>query len=537
MHAWAKTTRWTTCLLVLIAGCAAQIAAAQDAEKQPAPAVSEAPENVDRATGDRSSSDQPPAVSPREILATLGLGDEFFAGFTDGQPVDSAEREKLLTLLFRLPQISRPVLEGAAQPPGALRKVRSDPAAHRGEIFLLRVGRVHRVVREQLPDDLKARFGFGHFYRCQANLLGEPCEIYTLAVPAAWKLNRTIDEECGAWGMFVKDLPVPIAKDEDATESSEDENPVGAPTAENAPPLLFVADRVAWHPATLLGFLGVDYGLFDQVRDRTPLTEREIFYQMLAAASRMSDEYLQFQIDRLIKDQRATLERLVRNRDLPAKMRADAERGWERAQQGASDVVPLFNDPASQRGRFLVLQGEALRAIEVRVDDPDIVKRFGIDHYYEIEIVTPDSQNNPLVCCVARIPSAMPLGNEIHEHVQVAGFFLKSWAFNSRRGDPLRNNSELSGKTDAQREPQERQLAPLLIGPTIEVLTPPRFQAPTQSLQLAGGLLVVLAGFGVAMWYVRRADRRAAERLATQRNSLPEQIRLDDASDPAHGKF
>jgi hypothetical protein len=465
------------------------------------------------------------------MLATLGLGDEFFAGFTDGQPVDPAEQEKLLTLLFRLPQIDRNVIESAAQAPGAMRLLHADPASRRGQIYYLRLGRVHRVEREEVPSALKERFGFGHFYRCQAVLMGEPCVIYTRAVPAAWKLNRTIDEECSAFGMFVKELPVPekVAR---APEASEEENPEGptAPAEENAPPLLFVADRVAWHPTTLLGFLGVDYGLFDQVRDRTPLTEREIFYQMLAAAGRMSDEYLQFQINRLLKDEHATLERLARNRDLPPKMRADAQRGWERAQAGASDVVPLFNVPATQRGRFLVLQGEALRAIEVRVDDPDIVKRFGIDHYFEIEIVTPDSQNNPLVCCVARIPHTMPLGNEIHESVQVAGFFLKSWAFDTHRG--LRaGEAEPAGKATTK----ERQLAPLLIAPTIEVLTPVRFQAPTHSLQLAAGLLVVLAGFGVAMWYVRRNDRRAAAQLAGQRSSLPEHIQLDDTSDSAHG--
>ncbi len=78
--------------------------------------------------------------------------------------------------------------------------------------------------------------------------------------------------------------------------------------------------------------------------------------------------------------------------------------------------------------------GEALRAVRVRVDDPDVVRRFGIRQYYEIEVVTPDSQNNPLVVCVAELPEGLPLGDKIHESVRVAGFFLKSWAYNTAKG-------------------------------------------------------------------------------------------------------
>ena len=101
------------------------------------------------------------------------------------------------------------------------------------------------------------------------------------------------------------------------------------------------------------------------------------------------------------------------DRALDAARRADARRALDQATSGNSDIVPLFNEPASQRGSLVTLRGDALRAVEIRVDDPDVVERFGIRRYYEVEIVTDDSQNNPLVCCVAELPEGMPLGDDI----------------------------------------------------------------------------------------------------------------------------
>jgi len=66
------------------------------------------------------------------------------------------------------------------------------------------------------------------------------------------------------------------------------------------PELVLAADRIAWHPDrvdadlgiaedhVLLGDLGMDVGLFDQVRDRKGLVaaDRECFYQLLTAVGR-----------------------------------------------------------------------------------------------------------------------------------------------------------------------------------------------------------------------------------------------------------
>ena len=56
----------------------------------------------------------------------------------------------------------------------------------------------------------------------------------------------------------------------------------------------------------------------------------------------------------------------------------------------------------------------------------------------------------------------------------------------------------------------------------------PRIGTPTQSITLAAALGIVIAICGVAMWLMRRSDRRAQELLGAQRGSLPERISIDE---------
>jgi hypothetical protein len=290
--------------------------------------------------------------------------------------------------------------------------------------------------------------------------------------------------------------------------------------------LLFVAPRVAWHPLDLLGELRMDAGLFDDVRDRGGLDERECFYQMLAAVNRARPGRIELAGRSQLAQRRGLHERIARNPHQGAKARAAARRALERAQSDADDVVGLFNEPAEQRGKLFVLRGEALRAVEIRVDDPDIVKRFGIDHYYEVEIVTADSQNNPIVCCVTELPADMPLGESIHENVAVTGFFLKSWAFDAQKS---------ADSSSSPSEPKRQQLAPLVIAKTVQVLGSP--QPEPQSPILAIGIVVAILIGAVVLWRVRRGDRRALGRATGAAASLPPRIEIDDApqarDDPA----
>ena len=55
----------------------------------------------------------------------------------------------------------------------------------------------------------------------------------------------------------------------------------------------------------------------------------------------------------------------------------------------------FIKTPKSVGGELYTLRGMARRAILIRVDDDDIRTRFGIDHYYEIEVFIPLERKVP----------------------------------------------------------------------------------------------------------------------------------------------
>lgn len=150
-----------------------------------------------------------------------------------------------------------------------------------------------------------------------------------------------------------------------------------------------------------------------------------------------------------------------------------------------------------------MLTGHVRRALRVRVDDPDIRRRFGIEYYYELYLYTDDSQGNPLVFCVRELPEGMPTGEgpDYMESVTVPGFFLKSWAYAS--------GQTLADEIDPKGEPPSLQVAPLLIGRApIWHQTEPADSSPVWGA--VGGGLFVLILLAVWLWLWRRSkdDRR-----------------------------
>jgi hypothetical protein len=260
--------------------------------------------------------------------------------------------------------------------------------------------------------------------------------IFANRAPRRWQPGHAIDEAAGCLGVMV------------------------APANSQAPAVL-LADLLAFYPTGPLGDLGMDAGLFDDVEDRRGLVgdEREAFYQLLAAVGRAN-----------LPELKAAAERKV-------------------------SVAPLFNQPAEQRGRLVDLEGRARRAVEVKVPDRDIAARFGIREYWEIELVTPDSQRNPLVVVVRSLPAGMPTGSDINVPLRVAGFFFKSWAYHG------------AGEGEAARG--ARRLAPLLVGlqpELIERATPAAGNATAVGGSIALGVVGLM--FVWALWRLWTDQRR-----------------------------
>jgi hypothetical protein len=390
---------------------------------------------------DDHASSLPPEA---ELLALYGMDAKRLAEFNDGRPVAEDELDPLLRMLVaarrftlgELKQWQHSDLPDAAN----LKDTRDD----RGQIYRF-AGRVKQVAIERLPAELAARFQLDHYYRCQLEAADKrPLVVYALDVPRAWKPGTALDQPAAACGFLLK-----------RTAKAE-------PAADATP--AFAAQRVEFYPPDLLGQLGMDVGLLDDVADRKPIEagDRVCFYSLLAAAKR---------------SQPGALLRQAASHD---------------------PIVPLFNQPEEQRGRLIGTTGTAIRAIPIVVEDREMLDVFGIDHYYEVEVVNPDSQGNALVFCVLELPPGMPSGERIVADVRAAGFYFKSWAYHPH---PLANKGLPAGEI-------KLRLSPLLIGRELALVVKPATSNWLIDSISVGLLLAAILGLMLLAWWFRREDRR-----------------------------
>jgi hypothetical protein len=359
-----------------------------------------------------------------------------------------------------------------------------------------------------LSVDDAARLEMPAYYTCQMELRnGGVATIMAPQVPKAWQQMQFagVSQPASAAGLFLKRV------------SNTD--------GETLP--LFVAKRIAWHPTavdephvsfgqSVLGTLGMDVGLLDDIRTRGPIRaeEREAFYRLLDAVGRIgANQLIRFASGNLVNIRNRWQRELEVGQD--DARRALAQEVVRRAKLELYSVAPLFNDPERHIGELVVLEGVARRVVRVDVatrpnaDGPsDVARRFGIKHYYEMEVFTDDSQNYPVVFCVRELPAGFPIEDKLHVPVRVAGFFFKDWLYTTRG--------------------EASQYAPLLVGRGAVVLDVQ--QGGTQwPRAVAGGLfLLALAGVWAAAWWFARSDRKFAARTPAAGFSLPKGQSLNE---------
>ena len=302
-------------------------------------------------------------------------------------------------------------------------------------------------------------------------------------IPRAWPRWQPLDEPVTVAGLAISTAPGPRPEPPDGTSAAWPADPAS---------LLVAARRVAWHPATPLGTLGMDYGLFDTVADGKKLVagDTDAFYAVLAAAGRTAPSAL------------------------------------EEAAGPPADAIALI-DPARRwfaehRGDPVTFHGTARRATRIQVDEPRRRREIGGDHYWELFVFVPTSlikvndrvqDTYPIVCCVRDLPDGMPTGQQINEEVRVSGFAMKRYAY------PL---PKVQGTVEVD---ASRQETPLVIGRRALWVPEPSNADATSLLgwvflALAGLVFLVLA-FGA--WRFNR-DARLAHRR--QLASLPDRVRL-----------
>jgi len=421
-------------------------------------------------------------VDTREFLRSCGIDDSHFDRLQDGRPINDDENETLMRIMFRMRDFPATHVQRWAARDFDLAKIQAGPEANRGQMFSIRGRVTHVRLFKPLPE-VAERFELPHYYQCELQLAGgAPAIVLTETIPKAWEHDQAVDYRASAAAIFLK-----LAEAEPRPS-----RPV------------FLAPRLAWHPPTVLGELGMDVGLLDNLEDQKPLTGRdhETFYRVLAAVKRAK----------------------------PRALLKAAREELKAAGQEAFSVVPLFNYPQTQRGRLVVLRGVARRVIKIAVDNPEEQARFGLDHYYELALFTDDSQGNPLVFCVPGIPQGMPTGQGagFGEEVEVAGFFLKSWSY---RAQPAEEAPEPRPGSVS------RRLAPLLIGQ--EPVWHP-LQKPAPNLLWQGVVGAVFAAAALTLWFVvwqyNRRDEEARRKFRTLHGEGLTKIALDRIDQASPGE-
>ncbi len=412
-----------------------------------------------------------PPANAREILQRYDIGPSQLDGFFHGQPLGPGEDDVLGKILYRFSRLGLDNLERWRRKDVTWDQLAAAPSDYRAEIFHLR-GRAKHVEQHKLLPELAELFEFDSYYRVTLAIDDSPYQalVCTRNVPTAWKLGEPIDERAAADGLFLK---------LGATEEGQ-----------TAPQLVVAAGRVAWFPDRAetalhigpdqrkLAEWGFDFGLFDGVRAANGRgigdADREAFYQLLAAISRAPAGSL--------------------------------------AKSPPMDLVATLERPQEQHGEFVSVQGIARRVTKVQVSDADIRKRFGIEHYYEIDLSLPlgdktlrfgkDSKGEqnpvyantfPVTLNVLRLPPGLAEGDQQSTTVRADAVFFKLWTYRSTYTTKF----------------NRVQPAPLLFGETITVVPFERGSNVVSGVLVAGAFVLAGLVIGIIFWWYRGQDREA----------------------------
>jgi hypothetical protein len=326
-------------------------------------------------------------------------------------------------------------------------------------------------------------YEFAGYYRVTFDIESAPYQahIYTRRIPAAWAIGKPLDERAAADGLFLKLGDASLAE----------------------PNLVFAAGRVAWlpdradpdhhvgQPQIELAQLGIDFGLFDEVREGNGRTlqdvDREAFYQVLNALTQPG---------------------------------ADRLRGTG---PEPIEVVPLLEKPGEHHGEVLPVRGTARRILKVPVRDRDIQRRFGIDHYYEIDLFLPlgdttlkfgkdqadpvYSNGFPATLIVRRLPPGLDEGERIVQTVRADAVFFKVWSYRSAYAEKF-------GKV---------QPAPLFLAAEPQIVVPEQQSHVVVNVLVGTAFGLAIGVVGIVLWWFRRSDRAydAARREAAAAKAAP----------------
>jgi len=348
---------------------------------------------------------------------------------------------------------------------------RSQANEYQEQYRLVRMrGQIIKVIKIAVPDDVAVITNSNDLFAVQLQLEhAEKAWVVVPDLPIGLPVGTNLHEKGGA-SVIVLNVPDPVVN----TESEKT--------------ILAVAPRLNWWPQTPFGKIGMNYGLFTSVDDGVPLkaSEAEAFYASLSAS--------------------------VKQNEIPDGPPID-DRSLVSLLDPSSDWLQLH------RGDQIVLDGTARRITKVFVESPRDQNVLGSDHYWEIFVfvATPllkigdgFQDTYPIVYCCTELPQGLPVGEQVNEPVQIAGFIFKRYRYVTRRLNRQKNGT-------SRGQPQE---SPLLIGKSLSWLP------VKQPLRFPGGMtwLPALTALALIGWIMKGFFQSRRRSRLTE--TLPDQIEL-----------
>ncbi|MCA9184841.1 MAG: hypothetical protein R3E01_23470 [Pirellulaceae bacterium] len=444
-------------------------------------------------------------LTSRQTLNALGIDDSQLSFFVDGSDYRSEEEEVLVRILHVFPKIPLDALQRWATNAPAWTQLEGAPQDYRGDIRTIS-GVVKEFQAIRLSPAMADRWQMKQYYRAWVQLDHDARHVELLVghVPLAWtqaeSANAFSPQHVSAVGMFLKRGSAPRGSNQESAAADKPNDAANGDAFQGAPTVVMAAQRIAWHPTQVDKILGVtaataelgqhrfDVGLLDDVQDRRELThaDREPFYQLMGMERQLPD------------DDRLSVREKMNGVHLPS-----------------INVAQLLASPDNYRGCRLAYRGVARRALRIVVNDNDIRSRFGIDHYYELEVfVTLDLpiriltsaddvegrtlRNFPIVACVRDLPPGMREGEVIREEVTVSGNFLKVYAYPSKF---LTDRKPM--------DPEPMMQSPLLVGGRVELTElVRRDDNDWWGLLLGIAALTAIGLVAMMVWRNSQGDRR-----------------------------
>ena len=440
-----------------------------------------------------------------DILTLYGLGPKTLEQIKHRAKFNQDEMVALWRMVERLPTLRSLLIERSVKKTPSFAELVDQADTFVGQVHQIS-GKVISVTQRDVPKQHEISKSLKRYFEVRVRLrANEEVTIVTRGIPKHFLSHAPEGQAVSSHGLFFKS----VLKTDGKAEP------------------LFVAHRFHWLPTqadsaaninkdmVVLSSLGFDASLLDHMKSRNRTkgigpTERECFYQLLSRINQAS------------------------------------ARKPIKAAASDPNLGTILLKPKSQQGRVMRFTGTLRRITKVVVDEPDIQQRFGIKHYYQLDVFIPLGKQTirlgvregdpvirnqfPMTFCITDIPDELKKINaksratrakSLNEQVQINAVFFKLWKFDSSFMEKFAKKRADGTKPS--------QVGPLFIGSNlVHIPRPPAQNNWVTSWIIGGSGAIVLLVVSLLLFRASKRDKEVDRKLSRQRFEIEDSESLND---------